>query len=76
MVMRNVFITHKGTVVSVGSGFSLAERREYYKYPERIIGKEITVQYFEETTNQNGTVSLRFPTVKHIFKNGKRKDSE
>jgi DNA ligase-1 len=34
---------------------------------ETIIGKLITVQYFEETHNQNGGISLRFPTVKHIY---------
>ena len=37
-----------------------------------IIGKMITVQYFEETYNQNGGISLRFPTVKHIFETGER----
>ena len=32
-----------------------------------IVGKMITVQYFEETKNQEGGISLRFPTVKHIY---------
>jgi hypothetical protein len=32
-----------------------------------IVGKTITVQYFEETTNDKGGISLRFPTVKHIY---------
>ena len=32
-----------------------------------IVGKTITVQYFEETKNQEGGISLRFPTVKHIY---------
>jgi len=32
-----------------------------------IIGKTITVQYFEETKNDKGGISLRFPTVKHIY---------
>ena len=34
-----------------------------------IIGKTITVQYFEETKNDKGGISLRFPTVKHIYEN-------
>jgi hypothetical protein len=34
-----------------------------------IVGKTITVQYFEETNNQDGGISLRFPTVKHIYDN-------
>jgi hypothetical protein len=29
-----------------------------------IVGKTITVQYFEETKNDKGGISLRFPTVK------------
>jgi hypothetical protein len=36
-----------------------------------IIGKTITVQYFEETNNDKGGISLRFPTVKHIYENGR-----
>jgi DNA ligase-1 len=32
-----------------------------------IVGKIITVQYFEETKNDKGGISLRFPTVKHIY---------
>jgi DNA ligase-1 len=31
-----------------------------------ILGKIITVQYFEESQNQNGEYSLRFPVIKHI----------
>jgi DNA ligase-1 len=31
-----------------------------------IVGKIITVQYFEETKNQDGGISLRFPTVKVV----------
>ena len=43
----------------------------YNANPDLIIGKEITVQYFEETKNQKGELSLRFPTVKHVFENGR-----
>jgi len=68
-VLRNVDIEHKGFKVGVGSGFSLSERRYFKEHPEEIIGKEITVQYFEETKNQNGEISLRFPVVKAIYKN-------
>ena len=31
--------------------------------------KTITVQYFEETANDKGGISLRFPTVKQIYDN-------
>ena len=45
----------------VGSGFSLSERKKFFKNPEKIIGKIITVQYFEKTKD-----SLRFPVYKGI----------
>lgn len=60
--MTAVNITHKGCKVSVGSGFTIVEREDYFKHPEHIIGKKITVKYFEETSNASGGVSLRFPT--------------
>ena len=66
-VMSHVFIEHRGCQVKVGSGFSLEERRHYYAHPEMIVGKTITVQYFEETQNQHGEFSLRFPVVKAVY---------
>ena len=71
MMLKNVIIEHKGNRVQVGSGFSLEERRNFFQNPNKILGKTITVQYFEETTNQNGTHSLRFPVVKAIYENGR-----
>jgi DNA ligase-1 len=66
-MMRNVVIEHKGYRVQVGSGFSHEQKRYYFENPNEIIGKQITVQYFEESHNQNGGISLRFPTVKAIY---------
>jgi DNA ligase 1 len=57
--MAAVIINYKKT--KVGSGFSIEERQKYYKDPSKIIGKTITVQYFEKTPD-----SLRFPTFKGI----------
>lgn len=64
--LKTVEIEYKGNRVDVGSGFTLAEREEFFADPSKIIGKVITVQYFEETANDNGTVSMRFPTLKAI----------
>lgn len=66
-MLGNVFITHKGNQVRVGSGFSIEQRRKFYKNPDQILGKTITVQYFEETTDQHGQHSLRFPVIKAIY---------
>ena len=66
-MLKNVYITHKGSKVQVGSGFSQEQRRHYYKYPEQIVGRTICVQYFEETQNQHGEQSLRFPVIKAVY---------
>jgi len=64
-MLAQVYIEHKGHRVKVGSGFSQEQRIKYMT--EDIVGKTITVQYFEETHNDKGGISLRFPTVKHIY---------
>ena len=69
-IMAQAYISHKGDPVSVGSGWSQEQRIRYYEHPEELIGKVITVQYFEETKDKNGKISLRFPTVKYVYENG------
>ena len=64
-MLAQVWIEHKGHQVKVGSGFTQDQRIQYMT--DNIIGKLITVQYFEETHNDKGGISLRFPTVKHIY---------
>jgi DNA ligase-1 len=59
-----VTIMHKNHPVRVGSGFSIEQRQDFYKHPKKILGKIITVQYFAESKNQDGGISLRFPTFK------------
>tara|TARA_B100001059_G_scaffold51215_1_gene44691 strand:+ start:10237 stop:11532 length:1296 start_codon:yes stop_codon:yes gene_type:complete len=70
-MLAQVWIEHKGYKVAVGSGWNQEQRIRYQKNPSELIGKTITVQYFEETKNQQGGLSLRFPTVKHVFENGR-----
>ena len=70
-MLAQAYITHKGHEVAVGSGWSQEQRIRYESKPEELIGKTITVQYFEETKNQDGGISLRFPTVKHVYENGR-----
>ncbi len=71
--LKAVTITHKGFDVSVGSGFKLHERKNFYAHPELIKDKIISVQYFEETKSKkdgkNGaeTISLRFPTFLGVY---------
>ena len=63
-MLSQVWIEHKGHRVKVGSGWTQEQRLQYMD--GSIVGKTITVQYFEETHNQEGGISLRFPTVKIV----------
>ncbi|KAF9972359.1 hypothetical protein BGZ73_004547 [Actinomortierella ambigua] len=49
--LTSVVIRHKGSRVRVGSGFSVEDRIRYAQHPELLLGKIITVQYFEESVS-------------------------
>jgi len=67
VMLKAVIVEHKGNTVRVGSGFNIEQRRYYHENPNEIIGKTITVQFFEETKDQHGEHSLRFPVFKGIY---------
>lgn len=69
--VQSLVIEHKGYIVNVGSGLTQQQRIEFAEHPEHIIGKTITVQYFSETTDKDGKISLRFPTIKYIYDKGR-----
>lgn len=64
--LGNIVVDYKGYAVGVGSGFSKEQREYYWEHPEEIIGKIVEIKAFEETTNKNGTNSLRFPVFQKI----------
>jgi DNA ligase 1 len=74
--MVSVIINHTGmnvntgeldvNQINVGSGFSQQERQMFYKNPDLIKGKTISVQFFEKTNSKDGKESLRFPTFKGL----------
>lgn len=67
-VVTNILIEHKGNVVSVGSGISKEQRIAWYDEPANIVGKTVTIQYFEETVDsKTGKLSLRFPVLKYVY---------
>jgi len=66
-MLKRINIIHKGNNVGVGSGFSLQQRKDFFKDPSLIIGKTITVKFFEESMDaKSGMYSLRFPVLKAI----------
>lgn len=56
----------KGNVVKVGSGFTDEMRAEIWADTSKYLGRICTVKYFEETTNKDNGISLRFPTFVSI----------
>ena len=56
-----ILANYKGKVLKVGSGFSDQLREEIWNNQDNYLGLTMTVQYFEETHNADGEVSLRFP---------------
>jgi len=65
--VKSIEIEHKGTKVYVGSGISDSQRIEWFKDPNLIMGKIVTVQYFEESIDsKTNQLSLRFPTLKIV----------
>lgn len=62
-----LIVDYKGYEVKVGSGFTDADRNIIWnKMRKDIIGQIIEVQYFEESSNQDGGISLRFPVFLRI----------
>lgn len=56
-----ILVKYKNNIVKVGSGFSDELRKEIWHDQNSWLGRTIVVKYFEETSNQNGGISLRFP---------------
>lgn len=57
---------YKNNILKIGSGLTDQDRINYRNHPANIIGKTITVKYFEETKDKNGEHSLRFPIFKGV----------
>ena len=56
-----IITEYKGFPLKVGSGFTDELREKIWNNKEDYRGLTMSVQYFEETTNQEGGISLRFP---------------
>ena len=62
-ILGAILVRYKGgNIVRVGSGFSDEERALYWSQPGLILNRVCEIKFFEESTNADGTFSLRFPT--------------
>lgn len=59
-----VLVKYKDNIVKVGSGWKESDRIDVWNNQEKYLGKILEISYFEETTNKDGTYSLRFPIAK------------
>lgn len=61
-----LIVDYKGFLCGVGSGFTDYDRDYIWNHKEEYLNKIVEVQYFEESKNQDGGISLRFPVFKKI----------
>jgi len=61
-----MIVNYKGYNVGVGSGFSDMDREYIWNHQGEYLGKIVEIQYFEESKNQQGGISLRFPVFKKL----------
>lgn len=68
-----IIVDYKGFEVRVGSGFTDQDREYFWANQNELLGRVITVQYFEETTNKkDNSLSLRFPVYLELREKGKK----
>lgn len=64
--LGGIQITYKDTIVNIGNGFTAQERIDYWKHPEKIIGKIGTFKFTTESQNEKGEHDLRFARWKGL----------
>jgi DNA ligase-1 len=66
-----IVVDYKGHEVKVGSGYTDDERKFFWENKDDLIGRVTEVQYFEETEDTDGNLSLRFPVYVQLREVGK-----
>ena len=64
--LGKIICDYKGYELRVGSGLTDEERIYYWDNPNEIIGRIVEIKYFEESSDKEGNLSLRFPVFKCV----------
>jgi DNA ligase-1 len=64
--LGGINVDYKGYPLKTGSGFTDEQREFYWNNPNEIIGRLVEVQYFRESKNDKGGLSVSFPIFKGI----------
>jgi DNA ligase-1 len=68
-----LIVDYKGNSVGVGSGYSDAQRKEFWDNRNSLLGRVIEISYFEVSKDSKTNIeSLRFPVFKGIREDGKK----
>jgi DNA ligase-1 len=66
-----IICDYKGYSLFVGSGIEDDMRSYIWNHKDDLLGRTAEIKYFEESTNEKGGLSLRFPTFVSIREEGK-----
>ena len=61
-----IICDYKGYKLKVGSGISDELRDYFWNYKSKIVNKIVEVKYFEESSDKDGNLSLRFPVFVQV----------
>ena len=64
--LGKIVCLYKGYPLKIGSGLTDEQRDYFWKHPEEIVSHIVEIQYFEESKNEQGGLSLRFPVFKQV----------
>ncbi len=61
-----IICDYKGYKLKVGSGLTEEQRDFYWKNKSKIVNRIVEIKYFEESSDKDGNLSLRFPVFVQV----------
>ena len=61
-----ILCDYKGYKLKVGSGLTEEQRQYFWNHQSKIVNKIVEIKYFEESSDKDGNLSLRFPVFVQV----------